>query len=252
MTGMQHKHKMDTHNMLVVGEKSVYLSHLPMFEGNHVFQLIMKATFQGAAANAQQLYAEDRRKNPQTKMYTLGPDPEMPFVLEELFTPDPQHPKRSTFHGTVFRGHLERRPHEPVLTNITVEVERVIHVHVLPLSTKPEKLEYLLFGEGQELFLAHMISRPPDFDQILSVAMIGHEFTDEQLGSGVRVVIPGKQNAATERLDENEQALGVVQNSGAATQKINLKAGVEFYFEEGELFVPPVFGQTPEEKKAGF
>jgi hypothetical protein len=250
MTGMHHKH--DTHNMMVVGEKSMYLSHLPMFEGNHVFQLILKATLKGAAANPQQLYADDRRKNPKTKMYTFGPDPEKQFVLEELFTPDPQHPKRTSFEGTLFRGHLERRPHQPILTDITVNVKRVIHVHALPTATKPEKLEYLLFGEGQELFLSHLISKPPDFDQILSVQISGHEFTDEQLSLGVPVVIPAKQNVAAERIHENEQVLGRVQNQGATGQEIKLQAGIEFYFEEGELFSKADFDQTPEEKKAGF
>ena len=123
---------------------------------------------------------------------------------------------------------------------------------MLPAATKPEKLEYLLFGEGQELFLSHMISRPPDFDQILSVQISGHAFSDEQLSSGVPVIIPAKQNVATERIHENEQVLGRVQNQGAASQEIKLQAGIEFYFEEGELLSQAVFDQTPEEKKAGF
>ena len=38
----------------------------------------------------------------------------------------------------------------------------------------------------------------------------------------------------------------------AAAQEIKLQAGIEFYFEEGELFMPAVFDQTPEEIKAGF
>ena len=33
---------------------------------------------------------------------------------------------------------------------------------------------------------------------------------------------------------------------------IEIRALREFYFEEGELFVPPTFDSTPEESKAGF
>src|SRR4051794_38117642 len=117
MTGMHHKHKMDTHNMLVVGDKSIYFLHLPMFDGNHVFQLIFKATLKGAGNDAQQVYADDRHNNPRTKMYTFGPDPDKPFVLEELFKPD-QNPKRSSMQGTIFRGHLERKPHEAILSDV--------------------------------------------------------------------------------------------------------------------------------------
>jgi hypothetical protein len=243
---------MDTHNMFVVGERNTYLSHLPMFEGNHVFQLILKANLKGTADNPQEIYTDDRRKNPKTKMYTFGPDPEKQFILEELFTPDPQHPKRSSFEGTLFRGHLERKPHEPILPNITIEVARIIHVRTLPQPTKPQNLEYLLFGEGQELFLSHLISRPPDFDQILSVQVTGHEFTGEQLESGVHIVIPERKNTATDRIHESEKVVGRIQNSGPAVPQISFQATVEFYFEEGELFKPPVFDRTPEEIKAGF
>ena len=251
MTGM-HKHKMDTHNMMMVGQKNVYLSHLPMFEGNHVFQVILKATLKGAAADAQKVYADDRRNNPKTKMYTFSPDRDKQFVLEDLFTPDPKHPKKSTFQGTVFRGHLERNPHQSILTGITVNVNQVVYAHVLPMAVKPDKLEYLLFGEDQELFLAHIIGGPPDFDQILSVQITGAQFTSDQLASGVHVSIPAKKNIATERIRENEQAVGSIQNPGAAAQEIKLQAGIEFYFEEGELLMPAVFDQTPEEIKAGF
>jgi hypothetical protein len=51
----QHADDVATHNMLVVGEKTVFLSHLPMFKdqddaGNHVttphrFQPVLEATF---------------------------------------------------------------------------------------------------------------------------------------------------------------------------------------------------------------
>ena len=254
MSGMSmHKHKMDTHNMMMVGVKNVYLSHLPMFEGNHVFQVIMKASLKGATGNPQQAYADDRRNNPKTKMYTFAPDPDQQFVLEDLFTPDPQHPKRSEFVGTVFRGHLERKPRSAILPNTTVHVNRVIYAQMLPLAKKPDHLEYLLFGEDQELFLAHVIGAPPDFDQLLSVQLTGSQFTADQLAAGVHVVIPSKKNIATDRIHENEQAQGTVQVPGTAAQTIKLQAGTEFYFEEGELQEPAIFDHsTPEEIKAGF
>ena len=47
-----------------------------------------------------------------------------------------------------------------------------------------------MFGKGDELFLAHLITRPPDFDQILSVKVSGHAFTDAELGQGVRIISP--------------------------------------------------------------
>jgi hypothetical protein len=38
----------------------------------------------------------------------------------------------------------------------------------------------------------------------------------------------------------------------AAPFKVRLKAGTEFYFEEGELRVPASFNPTPAERRAGF
>jgi hypothetical protein len=33
---------------------------------------------------------------------------------------------------------------------------------------------------------------------------------------------------------------------------LQIRTGTEFYFEEGELFVPPTFDPTPQEKASGF
>jgi hypothetical protein len=51
-------------------------------------------------------------------------------------------------------------------------------------------LEYLLFGKGTDLFLAHLITAPPDFDQVLGVKVTGHQFTADELANGVHVVFP--------------------------------------------------------------
>src|SRR5262249_2379025 len=56
-----------THNMLVVGEQAVYLSHLPMFqeEGQpptpHRYQAILAVTFSGPGNDPQRTYTEDRQ-----------------------------------------------------------------------------------------------------------------------------------------------------------------------------------------------
>jgi hypothetical protein len=88
MNTMHHSssHEKDTHNMLVVGEKTVFLSHLPMFHGNHGFQVILEVAFSNSGGDPQAIYAKDRQNHPETKMYTLNPEE---FVLQDLFTPDP-------------------------------------------------------------------------------------------------------------------------------------------------------------------
>src|SRR6185369_13090055 len=62
-----------THNMLVVGEQTVYLSHLPMFQEAgeppmpHRYQAILEVTF-----TKQEGYVKDRRGHPTTNIYTLN------------------------------------------------------------------------------------------------------------------------------------------------------------------------------------
>lgn len=124
-----------------------------------------------------------------------------------------------------------------------------MHFHKFdPKAQAPPALEYLLFGRGTELFLAHSIVKPPDFDQILSVNVDGLKLTDTELGSAIRIAIPTRKNSPADRLKEGDQAAAEI--SGG--RKLSLRAIREFYFEEGELRMPATFDTTPEEQKAGF
>jgi hypothetical protein len=260
-----HRPMMDdptTHNMMVVGTKTVYLSHLPMFDSvsddgaeftsPHRRQVILEATFTQAGRDLTPLYFKDRLGHPQEKMYTLKPSD---FVLGRV---DPTGEALKKFKGqAVFRGHLERGGRaifgRDNVSSFDVNVKNVIHFHKFdPKGTKPEHLEYLLFGKGMELFLAHFITLPDDFDQIIAVKIPGHGLTDLQLSKGMHVIIPDRDNTAVARLKEKQMSSGQLQlpNSGAKT--LSLEIIREFYFEEGELAANPTFDATEEEKKSGF
>jgi len=224
-----------THNMLVVGEQTAYLSHLPMFDSlnqkktdftsPHRYQVILEATFAhgpnatNAANNLTETYLSDRRSHPTEKMYSINP---ALFVLPDL---DPNGKALKSFRGnTVYRGHLEREntpiigfldppPANPPAGGVfDVNVTRVVHFHKFsPTAAKPAQLQYLLFGKGAETFLAHFIAAPPDFDQVIGVKLTGQQFTDEQLASGIVVNFPGKLNTAKTRLRVGEKASTSVQ-----------------------------------------
>jgi hypothetical protein len=122
-----------------------------------------------------------------------------------------------------------------------------------PADDKPEKLTYFLFGKGAELFLAHSIVKPPDFDQIVSVTIPDSHFTDDELRRGTSVVLQDRKNTASQRLKERQQAEGQFHVSGAHQFfKLQVQSGTELYFEQGELRVPATFAATSEEKKSGF
>ena len=236
-----------THNWMLVGNQTAFLSHLPMFDSlapdgkhydtPHRFQVIL----QGSFADASPIYFDDRSKHPEVKMYTVSPTD--PFVLPKLA-------ELKSFNGTVFRGHLERGG-KPMsgLQNVAVNVKSMVHVHEFdPAAKAAVALEYLLFGRGSELFLAHSIVRPPDFDQILSVNVTGLTLADSDLGNAIKLSIPLKKNTPAGRLKEGEQAAAVMGDG----RKLGVQGIREFYFEEGELRMPATFKVTPEEQKAGF
>jgi hypothetical protein len=105
--------------MLVVGEETVYLSHLPMFqeEGKPPMPLRYQAILEVTFAK-QERYVKDRREHRTTNIYTLNPEI---FVLPELASSDPQHqPLRSFKAKAIFRGHLERDDRVPILQDVTL------------------------------------------------------------------------------------------------------------------------------------
>jgi hypothetical protein len=158
-----------------------------------------------------------------------------------------------SFMATVFRGHLEQGG-QPIagLNPARVEITRVVHARQFnPKAAKPQRLEYVLFGKGSELFLAHAIFAPPDFDQVFAVTALGRSFTEAELNRSLRVVFPDRRNVAPDRLRERQKVSGMLMAAGEAKAgtPIQLQTNAEFYFEEGELLVPATFGPTPEESK---
>ena len=73
MNHSQAKHKKDEprHNMLVVGEKGIFLSHLPMFMVPHNLQFLLDVAFTNKGND---LYFNDRQNHRDTKIYTLEPE----------------------------------------------------------------------------------------------------------------------------------------------------------------------------------
>jgi hypothetical protein len=222
--------------MLMVGRETVFLSHLPMFrsagfDSPHRYQVILEATLKKDGRDAQPAYASDRKSNPATRIYTIGPEE---FILPNLSSAN-ANPPLSKFKANVFRGHLERLGNKLIIENADVTIQNVVHFREFdPAAKKLDQLEYILFGKGSELFLAHLITRPPDFDQVISINVTGHSFTDEELRKGLRVVFP-RPNTIAKRLAGKQEAVAEVKDSGGEPLKVKVKALVEYYFEAGEL-----------------
>ena len=50
------------------------------------------------------------------------------------------------------------------------------------------------------MFLAHVLSRPPDFDQIVSVRLVGLHPDEDELKRRIDVVVPGRANTFQQRI----------------------------------------------------
>lgn len=234
-----------THNMLVVGQETVFLSHLPMFNAPgevtpHRFQVVLEAGFTKAGNDPQTGYFNDRKKHPLTRIYTLNPEP---FALPNLISK--VAPLRH-FTAPLFRGHLEKGG-VAIAKAVTVTVRNVIHFREFdPSARELQHLIYMLFGKGSELFLTHLITKPPDFDQVIAITA-DHKFTDDDLRRGLQIVFP-RANSIAQRLQEKQAVVGEIPGIG----KVKVKVATEFYLEESELRVPADFGQSDIEKSAGF
>ena len=220
------------HGMVVVGRKTVFLSHLPMFMEPHDYQVILQASFD---ADPGQVYVEDRKAHPKALVYTVAPEP---FVLPDLFPPGPGEPPRlRSFRGDLFRGHFEQPG--PGTEGIATDVEVTVDNVVLASKFDPEgpvlhRLAYVLFGTGAELWLAHVISRPPDFDQLLAVTVPEHEFADENLAAGIPVAVPARKNLATERIvpAAGEPPVEAVATVAGKAVPVQIRPQAEFYFND--------------------
>jgi hypothetical protein len=239
------------HNMVVVGERRIFLSHLPMFMPPHDMQVILEVTFVKQGHSVDEVYFADRAKNKAVRFYTLQP---RAFALPDLLQATPTGPALTRFTATVFRGHLEKGG-VPIdaLTDIEVQVKHVVLAHSLQGSDELPALTYVMFGGDNERFLAHFISKAPDFDQLLAIAATGQLPSADDLQRGVTIEVAGRGTRPTDRLKVKD----VVPARGHVTGAhqfldLSITVNAELYFEEGELSSSMTLDTTPEEKKAGF
>lgn len=263
---MNHTHPdsatLGVHGMALVGEKILYLSHLPMFMEPHNFQVILAVSLDDDATDR---LGRSRSESPE-RLYTFAPEE---FHITELVSEHHGKPSRTEFSGRLVRGHFERGG-EVIAPDATARVSEVAYFRRLdPVAASPDASDaapvYLLFGKGDELFLAHYITRPPDFDQLLSVRVEGlpdedvlryvreQTFTDADRLLGLEVTVAGRRNVASERLKPGEKVSGSGHVTGAhMLLDLEIEGLSELYFEEGELAEPATFKPTEEETAAGF
>ena len=222
-----------THGMLVFGDGPVYLSHLPMFHQPHDYQVLMEVDLQKAGVDPVALYATDRHVTGE-KIYTFVPES---FSLPELVGPHNGLPQRTTFKGTLFRGHFERGG-SSFIANVTAKVKRVIYVKKFDAQpgVSPD-LRYFVFGDEHAVYAAHLINKAPDFDHILSVRILSgvpNEAAAAAIRNGLTLDFMDATNDVDHALKEGLEATGTLTTIGDAVT-LQVQPVTEFYLETGDL-----------------
>jgi hypothetical protein len=239
--GMHHDEGSETldttgmHGMLLVGADPVYLAHLPMFMAPHNYQVILKVSLEDDVSRK---LGDFRAHFGRDAFFTVAPEM---FAITDLAPSDPAQPARTEFRADLVRGHFEHGG-DVISANTLVRVEDVVLFRELPAGPVEEArrgdLKYLLFGDaGRELFLAHSITQPPDFDQVLLVTVSGEHFTETELRrqGGPTLEVPGRTNLPDERLRPDET---VTAHSSAGQHfqvDVEVEVLAELYFNEDEL-----------------
>jgi hypothetical protein len=198
------------HRWVVFGTDTVYLSHLSMFSmPEHAVQVIVEAEFAERDGSPSSVYADDRRAHPKQKLYTLDP---AVFALPDILPSDGRPPRRTTLEADLYRNHVEQPKTKPEVigSGLEVRIRNIVHARTYdPDAPELPFLQYLLFGKGEETYLAHLITRPPDFDQIIRVK-IDHDLPEERLAGALRLTVPKRANSLDDRIKKGTGTIPLV------------------------------------------
>ena len=226
------------HGMLVVGSDRIYLSHLPMYVIPHRFQGIWEVTF-GEEGDQKYRTHHQQKGQAEKQMYTLAP--------KELFALRALEDTKSSFRADVFVGHFEREGHEKLLTNVKVTIKNPVFWQELSSShAPPQFVEYIVFGgattnqktddiNSDELYVAHRLTSPPNYDQILRIVTFPQGRT---LNEGSILRIQGQEDWPG--LGFGQRGIGIPRSITAGESNVppvHLKVTSEYYIEEAELAV---------------
>lgn len=153
----------DQHGFIMAGTSTVYICHLPMFNmQNHMYQVTLQVQI---PPDALSVYLKDKETHPDT-FYVLG------NLQTDLFTiPDIMLGKTTSFKADIFRG-MPDDPNKdtPLIHDIETIIERIVYARHFDYSIPyPEPLTYIIFGNGQETFLDHYLTREEDFMNLIEL-----------------------------------------------------------------------------------
>jgi hypothetical protein len=233
-----------THGQLLLGQTILY--HLPVFMTDpwshpHNFQVVLEVAL---SDTAQAAIADSQAAHPES-IHTAVPPV---FAQTSLVVDVPGHPRKASFADLlVFRNHFENRFERVDVARSPAKIVRVLHFREFaPDLPKPAELAYAVFGSGDDTFLAHLLSAPPDFDQILKAEIAGAP-ADLNASAGWSLGFATRSNKVGDRLQVGEEVRCATPDDDTITVRVVAEPYCEigeFTHIVGEVAGNPFFG-TP-------
>jgi len=192
--------------------------------------VIMEAELARADGGPATEYTADREKHAAQRLYSVAPED---FVLPDILPRPDQPPRLAMIRGPLFRNRFDRDNGEEIAPEVVVNIKNVIHGRKFD-QTAPElkNLEYIVFGKPDEVYLAHLVTRPPDFDHIVRVTLDDVP-SNESLRHGMTLVIPGLRNhQKEEELDAIGEVSAVLRGSDGGEKTVDVKFVEKVFFND--------------------
>jgi hypothetical protein len=174
----------DEHGFVLTGPSLRHGHHLPMFHfAQHRYQAVLRFGFSDAVRDT---IKADAATHP-TAVYALVNTGEM--LLKSIAE------QKKPFNAYISRITPQAKGHatfETIGWSFRVSVLETLKLRKFNDADEfPEWLTYILYGQGDEVALAHRPTKADDFDQVLELKGLPDGLSDKQLAKGtVRVRFP--------------------------------------------------------------
>lgn len=167
--------------------RRLFLSHTPVIaDDRHRYQVILQCSF-----------VEDRH----VKLYETLRDGEFGDRKVEIFHDHLSLVDIGSGNITLlpkaevtYNPNEAREPMPGLEENVPVRIDRVLHFHQFqPDSDYPEGLAYFVYGDENDVFIDHNITRAPNFHTVARLATRPAFWTDEKFGGVYKILVPSKR-----------------------------------------------------------
>lgn len=188
-----HAHLKHFHGFVTGGSTGhgLFMTHTPIFnDERHHFQIILRGSF------AEQKHAEIYNRLRQSE-YGHG---KFQLFFDHLAMVDIEsgavkelQTARATYYPLDKDQHVvPTRIHE--LVGARVRIDRILHFRKFdPDMEYPDGLAYLMYGDMEDIFIDHYISRAPNFHSVAKLAKRPDFWTEERTGGTLMIRIPSRR-----------------------------------------------------------